>query len=127
MPGAAGRTPTRIWDTPAADRRFVISIKYRYNASRIQLIASNKRTICEAPMIRLYDTETGENVGEISEAQLIFMVEQLEEESAEDRDYYINRLTLDMFTDRGADPALVTLLGNALGQRDDMEIRWERV
>jgi len=78
-------------------------------------------------MIRLYDTETGENVGEISEAQLNFMVEQLEEESAEDRDYYINRLTLDMFTDRGADPALVTLLSNALGQRDDMEVRWERV
>ena len=78
-------------------------------------------------MIRLYDTETGDNVGEISEAQLNFMVEQLEEESAEDRDYYINRLTLDMFTDRGADPDLVTLLSNALGQRDDMEVRWERV
>jgi hypothetical protein len=30
-----------------------------------------------------------------------------------------------MFEQRGADPALVALLRQALGDREDMDIRWE--
>lgn len=77
-------------------------------------------------MIKLYDTESGQEVGEITEAQLEFMVAQLEEESAEDRDYYINRPTLDLFLTRGADADLVTVLRQAMGDRAEMEIRWAR-
>ena len=77
-------------------------------------------------MIELFDTETKAPLGAISEAQLQFLIDQLEEESPDDTDYYINQATLDMFEERGADAALVALLRNALGARDDMEIRWER-
>jgi len=77
-------------------------------------------------MIQLYDKETGASLGAITEEQLQFLVDQLEEESPEDRDYYINEPTLDAFEEAGADPALVALLREALGEREEMEIRWAR-
>jgi hypothetical protein len=77
-------------------------------------------------MIHLFDDETGAPVGTITEDQLQYLTDQLEEESAEDTDYYINRDTLDIFEQDGADPALLRVLRTALGTREEMEIRWER-
>jgi hypothetical protein len=48
-------------------------------------------------MIQLYEKETGVFVGTITEAQLQFLIDQLEEESADDTDYYIDHATLDLF------------------------------
>lgn len=78
-------------------------------------------------MIQLFDARSGNHIGDVSEAHLAFMRSQLEEEGVEDQDYYINGATLDLFESRGADPVLVTLLRQALGTRDDMDIRWEPV
>ena len=44
-------------------------------------------------MIHLFDDETGASVGTITEDQLQYLVDQLEEESPDDTDYYINRET----------------------------------
>jgi hypothetical protein len=77
-------------------------------------------------MIQLYDVENGAPLGAITDAQLQFLVDRLEEESPEDRDYYINQATVDAFEEDGADPALVALLRKALGEREEMEIRWKR-
>jgi hypothetical protein len=77
-------------------------------------------------MIRLIDTETGAAVGTITDAQLEFLMDQLEEESDEDTEYYLTADTIDAFEEAGAEPALVTTLRNALGERDEMEIRWAR-
>ncbi len=77
-------------------------------------------------MIQLYDNETGAPLGAITEEQLRFLTDQLEEESPEDRDYYLNEPTLEAFEEAGADPALLTLLRKALGEREEMEIRWAR-
>ena len=77
-------------------------------------------------MIQLYDKETGASLGAITEEQLQFLADQLEEESPQDRDYYINEPTLDAFEAAGADPALLALLRKALGEREEMEIRWAR-
>lgn len=76
-------------------------------------------------MIQLFDARSGTSIGTVSEEHLAFMRAQLEEESADDQDYYLNQATLEMFEQRGADPALVALLRQALGNRDDMDIRWE--
>ena len=76
-------------------------------------------------MIQVFNARSGEYLGDISEAQFDFMYDQLEEESVEDQDYYINQATLDLFESRGADPALVTLLRKALGAQEDMDIRWQ--
>jgi processive 1,2-diacylglycerol beta-glucosyltransferase len=77
-------------------------------------------------VINVFDNDTGKPLGTITEAQLQFLIDQLEEESPSDTDYYINRDTIDMLADDGADAALVELLRSALGDREDMEIRWER-
>ena len=77
-------------------------------------------------MVQLYDNQTGAPIGTIADAQFQFMQDQLEEESTVDRDYYINVATLDMFERRGANPDLVSLLRQALGGREEMEIRWTR-
>jgi processive 1,2-diacylglycerol beta-glucosyltransferase len=77
-------------------------------------------------MIHLQDKDTGAPIGTISEAQLQYLVDQLEEESRDDQDYYINATTLDLFEERGADKALVKVLRAALGGRTEMEIRWSR-
>jgi hypothetical protein len=77
-------------------------------------------------MINLYDTATGELAGTINLQQLTFLVDQLEEESTQDRDYYINRATLDVFEAQGADAELMMVLRKALGDKDEMELRWQR-
>ena len=77
-------------------------------------------------MIQLRDKENDMDLGSISEEDLQFLIDQLEEESEEDVDYYINRSTLELFEEKGASPALLSLLKNALGDREDMEIEWSR-
>lgn len=77
-------------------------------------------------MIQLHDKDTGAWINNITEDDLQFLVDQLEEESSDDQDYYINETTLDMFEEAGADKALVSLLRGALNGRTEMEIRWSR-
>jgi processive 1,2-diacylglycerol beta-glucosyltransferase len=75
-------------------------------------------------MVKLYDAETGTELGTVSRTQLQLLLDHLEEESDEDQDYYINRATLDYLEDSGADREMVRLLRAALDEREDMEIRW---
>jgi hypothetical protein len=75
-------------------------------------------------MYTVYDVVSGAKLGEITQAQLDFLVARLVEESAADQDYYINRATVDTFEATGADPALISLLRGALASREDMDIRW---
>lgn len=76
--------------------------------------------------IRLYDKGSGAELGSITQEQLQFLADQLEEESIEDRDYYINRSTIDYFRRIAVNlEALLEVLSRALGAREEMEIRWE--
>jgi hypothetical protein len=77
-------------------------------------------------MIQLHEKETGVFVGTITEAQLQFLIDQLEEESADDTDYYIDQATLDLFEEVGAEADLLALLRQALGTREGIEIVWSR-
>jgi len=80
----------------------------------------------EVNMIQVRNKDTGTLLGNISEEQLKFLIDQLEEEYEEDRDYYINRETVTLLEERGADPALLDILNRALGDKDDVEIVWSR-
>ncbi len=77
-------------------------------------------------MIEIRDKDTGRPVGSLSESQLQFLIDQLEEESDTDQDYYINRETIDMFAELRADEGLLSFLRKALGEREEMEIQWSR-
>ena len=76
-------------------------------------------------MVNLFDAASGAKIGRITEAQLQALVGWMEEESTEDRDYYISAEELDMMEQDGIDPTLVAALREALGNRDDMDIRYE--
>ena len=77
-------------------------------------------------MINLREKDTDKELGSISEIQFQFLVDQLEEESMDDNDYAISKTLLDYFESQGADPELVSLLRNALGERDEMDIVWSK-
>ena len=77
-------------------------------------------------MIKLYDKETGKFLETIKEQHPRFLMNQLEEESLDDTDYYINIATIELLEQAGADPSLVKLLRQGLGEREEMEVRWER-
>ena len=78
-----------------------------------------------AAMPRLIRIDTGDDIGTISDAQLKFLVEQLEEEHDEDQDYFIDRDTLELLSDNGADPELLAMLEKAIGDDEEMDIAWE--
>jgi hypothetical protein len=77
-------------------------------------------------MITLFDAETNQPVGQITEQQLQFLMNQLEEESTMDRDYYVNQDELDILQESGADSALMATLRSALAGREGMDIRYVR-
>ena len=76
-------------------------------------------------MPRLFRLDNGETIGQITAVQLKFLVDQLEEEDSEDTDYYVDRDTLEMFSDNGADPDLIAMIEKAMGDDDDIDIAWD--
>ena len=78
-------------------------------------------------MINLLEKKTGSLLGQISDDDLQFLIDNLEEEWEGDTDYYLNRTIIDMLKESGADKSLLALLEGALGSREDVEIVWEKV
>ena len=77
-------------------------------------------------MIDLYNSETNEKLGSITDADLQVLVDGLEEESAEDQDYFIDEATIELLGDGRATEHLLGLLRRAVGTSDGVEIRWKR-
>ena len=77
-------------------------------------------------MIDLYNAATDQLLGSITEPDLQVLVDALEEESMQDRDYYIDAATIDLIADGKATEHLVNLLRAALGAREGVDIRWKR-
>jgi hypothetical protein len=77
-------------------------------------------------MIHLREKDTNIPLGSITEEQLQFLIDQLEEEWPEDHDYSITPLLIEAFEAGGADPELLSLLKDALGDADEVIIVWSR-
>ena len=77
-------------------------------------------------MIDLYNASTNRLLGSITEADLKVLIDALEEESAEDQDYYIDAATIDLIADGKASVHVLGLLRGALGSADGVDIRWSR-
>jgi hypothetical protein len=76
-------------------------------------------------MPRLFRLDKDITIGQITDAQLAFLVDQLEEEHDEDQDYFIDRDTLELLSDNGADPELLAMLEKAMDEDEEMDIAWE--
>ncbi len=77
--------------------------------------------------IQLYkehpDTYEREIVGTITENQLDFLMENLEEEFEEDEEYFLDADTIDYLKEQGADNDLIAVLEKALaGTQDGVDI-----
>jgi len=77
--------------------------------------------------IQLYrelpDAYEREIVGTITEEQLDFLMQNLEEEFEEDEEYYLNPDTVDYLKEQGADAELMAILEKALaGTQDGVDI-----
>jgi processive 1,2-diacylglycerol beta-glucosyltransferase len=79
-----------------------------------------------AGAIQLVHHSSGQPIGTITEAQLATLVAALEEESAEDVAYYVNRATVDLLREGGADADLLRLLEQAIAPTGEAEVRWVR-
>ena len=77
-------------------------------------------------MVKIFNNDTGDFIGEITETQLQFLIDNLEEEAEDDVDYYINIPTIDSFVEKGAEQGLIDVLKKGLGNNEDMEIRYEK-
>ncbi len=79
-------------------------------------------------MIQLRNKDTGEVLGTISEADLQFLQDQLVEESEEDTDYFLNRDELNILKgEEKASKNLISLLEKGFGEREELEIEWEKI
>ena len=76
-------------------------------------------------MIKIFNKETNEFLGRISEADLQFLADHLEEESIHDKDYYLLRETVDRFPQQGASAKLMEVLNGGIRNGNAIEIRWE--
>ena len=77
-------------------------------------------------MISIFEKNTNKPLGQITEAQLQYLIDNLEEEWSDDQDYAVTPLLLEYFEGLGADPELTSLLRNALAGRDEIEIVWSK-
>lgn len=76
-------------------------------------------------MPRLYRIDNGETVGQITDVQLKFLIDQLEEEDGDDKEYFFDRDTLELLSDNGGDPDLLALIETAMGDDDEVDLAWE--
>lgn len=76
-------------------------------------------------ILKLINAESREQIGQISQAEIDFLVDIFEEESLEDSSYFVNQDTIDMLEVRGADPDLIASLRQAVAGTDGIEISWE--
>ena len=78
-------------------------------------------------MVKVFNKATNELLGRISEDELKYLQDQLEEEGINDRDYYLRRETIEEFAaSADATEHLVTVLKTGLRNDEAVEIRWER-
>jgi processive 1,2-diacylglycerol beta-glucosyltransferase len=78
-------------------------------------------------MVEFRDKSTGASLGQVSDDDMQFLVDHLEEEFREDSDYYLDADTVEALREAGASPALLAVLEPALGDLGEVEIQWVRV
>jgi hypothetical protein len=75
--------------------------------------------------VRLINKSNGAVLGTISRQDFQFLVDNLEEESSRDTDYFIDSATIDFLADAGGGVPLLLLLRAAVGTSDGVDIGWE--
>ena len=75
--------------------------------------------------VRLTDKSNGVVVGSIDRDELQFLIDNLEEESSRDADYFIDQATVEILAAAGGNASLISMLRNAVGTSDGIDVEWE--
>jgi len=78
-----------------------------------------------AQVYRLIDIEHDNEIGVVTDDQLQFLIDNLEEEGFEDQNYYITPESLSFLAEEGCDEELLTMLTDALEDRINIDVRYE--
>jgi len=77
-------------------------------------------------MIDLFNGDTNAMIGSITENELKTLQDALEEESADDKDYFLEPATVALLADCRATEHLLHLRRPAVGSGEGVEMRWQR-
>ena len=75
--------------------------------------------------VKIINRSSGALLGNISRADFEFLVDNLEEESSRDADYFIDSKTIDFLADQGGSVPLLLLLRTAVGDSEGIDIGWQ--
>ncbi len=75
----------------------------------------------------LIDLEHDQEIGIITEDQVQFLIENLEEGGIEDQDYFIDEETYDFLAEIGCEEELLEMLAENLDGKDSIDIRYELI
>ena len=78
-------------------------------------------------MYQLMDIEHDNEIGVITEDQVQFLIDNLEEEGIEAQDYYIDPESLRFLAENRCDEELLTMLTEALEGRVNIDVRYELI
>jgi hypothetical protein len=77
-------------------------------------------------MPKLYNKQSGAFLGNVTEEDIQSLIDQLEEENRTDEDYYIDAATIDLLEENGASASLVSLLRQAVGDAEGIDVKYEK-
>ena len=77
-------------------------------------------------MPSLYNKQSGDLLGTVSDDDVQVLIDELEEEGMHDVDYFVNAETVEILEKGGASAPLVEMLRKAIGVGDGIEIRREK-
>ena len=78
-------------------------------------------------MYQLMDIEHDNEIGVITEDQVQFLIDNLEEEGIEAQDYYIDPESLRFLAENRCDEELLTMLTEALEGSVNIDVRYELI
>lgn len=78
-------------------------------------------------MFALSLKDSGALLGTIDDADLQLLIDQLEEEHDTDTDYYVCPATIEILEENGASASLLTILRDAVGSSEGVEVAWKKV
>ena len=75
-------------------------------------------------MIELFNKDTGVRIGELSESQFDFLMDNIENEYLEDINYIIDEKVIELLKERGAENKILNLLKHALKGKKSISIAY---
>ena len=75
-------------------------------------------------MVTLKDKNTNAWLGSVSYAQLQFLINELNDEYKNGQEYLVNRDSLEILKQQGAEAALTKVIEKAMGDKDKIEFYW---